>query len=727
MSKLIVVSNRLPVQLDAAGKLVRSSGGLASAMAGLGDADQRWVGWPGQLPADGPVSAEDLTRQLREELSCEPVLIDDDALYQGYYAGYANSTLWPLLHYMTQRAAFEPDWFSAYEAINARFAEVVLSVAEPGDRVWVHDYQLMLLPQMLRAQRPDLRIGYFLHVPFPSYEVFRVLPDREALLSGMLGADQIGFHTFGYLRHFRSALLRGLDQESMPDTAVVDGRRVSLGVYPIGHNRAAFDAVTANPDFPERVAKLRGEIGDRRVVLSVERLDYTKGIPQKLRAIDRFLAQHPERRSDTMFYIVAVPSRQSVDAYRDLTEEVQLAVGDLNGRYSTVSRQPVHFYNRAVSMDRLAALYAVADVALVTPLIDGMNLVAKEYVDCRGAPGAGPGTLVLSEMAGAAQELPGAILVNPYDAQGVAEAIAAALARTDEEAIELMTPMRARVRDTDAEAWARGFVDDLDRDRHAVRDTATEVADGLLDRIGDADVLGLVLDYDGTLREFVPRPEDAVPTSMTLELLAALTKLRQVRVAIVSGRPEGFLTQHLGHLDLTLVAEHGFRHRAPGGQWTDAHPQADLTWLSTVAPILEQAAKLTPGTFVETKKSALVWHYRQADPEFGAWKAGELVEALTSVVANIPVEVHHGHKIVEVASQQVSKGASLDALAKGWGADVVVAIGDDRTDESMFRRRDAMAGLETIKVGPGSTYAAWRLPSVRAVHELLHKIVEVRR
>ena len=216
--KLIIVSNRLPVQLDDAGTLVRSSGGLASAMAGLGEADQCWVGWPGQLPADGPVSAEDLTRKLRQ-LGCEPVLIDDDALYERYYAGYANSTLWPLLHYMTQLAAFEPDWFSSYEAINARFADVVLSVAEPGDRVWVHDYQLMLLPQMLRARRPDLRIGYFLHVPFPSYEVFRVLPDREALLRGIVGADQIGFHTFGYLRHFRSALLRGVDQESMPDAA----------------------------------------------------------------------------------------------------------------------------------------------------------------------------------------------------------------------------------------------------------------------------------------------------------------------------------------------------------------------------------------------------------------------------------------------------------------------------------------------------------------------------
>ncbi|MCX4240240.1 bifunctional alpha,alpha-trehalose-phosphate synthase (UDP-forming)/trehalose-phosphatase [Paraliomyxa miuraensis] len=726
MSRLIIVSNRLPVQLDDRGGLVRSTGGLTSAMRGLGEVPHRWVGWPGQLSSSAADGREALTRRLREEQGCEPVFIDDEVAYEQFYEGYSNATLWPLLHYMTERARFEPSWFHGYEAVNRRFADVVLEVAGRGARVWVHDYQLMLLPAMLRAARPDLRIGFFLHVPFPSHEVFRVLPERETVLRGLLGADLIGFHTFGYLRHFRSALLRSLDQDSMPDGALVDGRHVRFGVYPIGHNREAFDRVTTQPRYQAQLEELQRDFGDRRIVLSVERLDYTKGIPHKLQAIDRFLGEHPERRKDTVFFILAVPSRQSVDAYRELTARVQLAIGELNGRYSTFSRQPVHFYNRGTSLERLAALYAFAEVALVTPLVDGMNLVAKEYVDCRGAPGARPGTLILSETAGAAQELAGAILVNPYDAQGVARAIASAIARTPHEASAAMDPMRSRVRKHDAEAWARSFVGDLELESRVPLDPAAEVGDALLERIVGATRLGLILDYDGTLRRFVGKPEDATPELELLELLERLGALTGTRLGIVSGRPEAFLQQHLGHLPAWLVAEHGFRQRVPGGEWEDANPRADLTWLDVVRPILEQAADLTPGTHVEVKKSALVWHYRRADPEFGAWKAGELVGALTEVAANMPVEVHRGHKIVEVASQQVSKGAALDALVQSWAPDLVVACGDDRTDESMFHRRDAYPLLETIKVGPGATYAAWRLPGVAAVRRFLQRIVELR-
>ncbi|MEZ4443388.1 MAG: bifunctional alpha,alpha-trehalose-phosphate synthase (UDP-forming)/trehalose-phosphatase [Polyangiaceae bacterium] len=725
MGKLIVVSNRLPVQIDPEGRLTRSPGGLASAMSGVVADELAWVGWPGQLPRECERKPEELTAELRAELGYEPVFLDD-ALYEGFYSGYSNATLWPLLHYMTERAKFDPSWFVAYEEANRRFASAVLAIADPGDRVWIHDYQLMLLPGLLRERRPDLRIGFFLHVPFPSHDVFRTLPERERLLRGLLGADTIGFHTFGYLRHFRSALLRVLDQESLPDSALVDGRRVSLGVYPIGHNRQAFDAVTQTTAYQEQLAELASELGGRRMVLSVERLDYTKGIPHKLAAIDQFLASHPERRDDTVFFILAVPSRLAVDAYRDLTEEVQLAVGEINGRYSSFSRQPVHFYNRGTSLERLAALYAFAPVALVTPLVDGMNLVAKEYVDCRGAPGASPGTLILSETAGAAQELAGALLVNPYDARGVAESIATALERSPEEARAAMAPMRQRVRRHDAATWARSFVADLDREVPVALDPAVPFDDEVLERIARAPSLGLVLDYDGTLRSFVTKPSDAVPEPALLELLEALTRLPRTKVAIVSGRPERFLEQHLGHLDLALIAEHGFRQRYPAEAWADANPHVDLTWIPIVLPILEQAADLTPGTHVEVKTSALVWHYRRADPEFGVWKAGELVEALTDVVANIPVEVHHGHKIVEVASQQVSKAAALDALVRHWDASLVVACGDDRTDESMFQRRDIYPFLETIKVGPGSTQAAWRLPSVRAVHELLTRILRLR-
>ncbi|XAM00632.1 bifunctional alpha,alpha-trehalose-phosphate synthase (UDP-forming)/trehalose-phosphatase [Phycisphaeraceae bacterium D3-23] len=724
MTRLITVSNRLPVQLNDQGQLVRSGGGLASAMSALDHADQLWIGWPGQI--DGSRQGE-LAQRLRDEQGCVPVFLDDD-LFEAFYDGYANATLWPLLHYMTDRAKFEPDWFEAYRVANERFADAVLAEAREGDTVWVHDYQLMLLPAILRERSPSMKIGYFLHVPFPSHEVFRVLPEREHLLAGLLGADVIGFHTFGYLRHFRSALLRGLEQESLPGSAVVAGRLVRMGVYPIGHNRAGFDRAIASPQYTEHLRELSEEFEGRRLVLSVERLDYTKGIPQKLASIDRFLADHPERREDTVFLIIAVPSRQGVEEYQQLTEQVQLAVGEINGRYSTFSRQPVHFYHRGTDPVHLAALYALADVALVTPLIDGMNLVAKEYTDCKGAPGARPGVLVLSEMAGAAQELAGAILVNPYDTQGVSEAIGEALTRSPEEAEHAMAPMRRRVRDVDAAAWARGFVTDLTNEQRAPYDPAAKPDDDLINTLASAKKLALILDYDGTLRAFTAKPEDAVPGDATLALLAALAEKSGVELAIVSGRPEQFLEQHLGKLRVAMFAEHGFRYRAAGDDpaWIDTNPRADVSWPAAVLPILEMASSLTPGTHVEQKRSALVWHYRRADPEFGAWKAGELLGELTEVVANLPVEVNHGHKIVEVASQQVSKGAALDMLMQRYTPDRALCCGDDRTDEKMFARRDAYPNLETIKVGPGETRAAWRVADVAAIHTLLQRLLDSR-
>lgn len=725
MTRLITVSNRLPVQLNTEGALVRSSGGLASAMSALDHDDQLWVGWPGQLDASRQGG---IATRLRDEQGCVPVFLDDD-LFEPFYAGYANATLWPLLHYMTDRAKFEPDWFEAYRVANERFAEVVLAEARDGDLVWVHDYQLMLLPAILRERMPSLKIGYFLHVPFPSHEVFRVLPERDQLLAGLLGADLIGFHTFGYLRHFRSAILRGLEQESLPGSAVVGGRLVRMGVYPIGHNRAAFDDATASPKYDQQFRELEQEFAGRRLVLSVERLDYTKGIPQKLAAIERFLHDHPDRREDTVFLIIAVPSRQSVEEYQQLTEQVQLAVGEINGRYSTFSKQPVHFFHRGTDLVHLAALYALADVALVTPLIDGMNLVAKEYADCKGAPGARPGVLVLSEMAGAAQELAGAILVNPYDTQGVSEAIATALSRSEAEAEQAMTPMRERVRTVDAAAWARVFVDDLQQDQRAPYDPAARPGDGLVGQLAGVGKLAVILDYDGTLRTFTAKPEDAVPSDQTLTLLRALAAKRGVTLAIVSGRPEQFLEQHLGMLGVTMFAEHGFRARQAGpdaAAWADTNPQADISWPAAVLPILEMASSLTPGTHVERKRSALVWHYRRADPEFGAWKAGELLGELTEVVANLPVEVNHGHKIVEVASQQVSKGAALDLLMQQHEPDAALCCGDDRTDEKMFTRRDAYPNLETIKVGPGETLAAWRVPDVAAMHAFLQRLLDSR-
>lgn len=727
MQRVIVVSNRLPLRRGDSGEWEPTAGGLASALEAVAsDGRLRWIGWPGAEIAPGEQAA--VAEGLAEATGFAPVFLTALEI-DGFYAGYANATLWPILHYQIGRARFDPNWFAAYEAANHRFAEAAAAMAEPEDIVWVQDYQLMRVPQILKSMRPELKVGFFLHVPFPSYEVFRVIPERRRLLEGLLGADLIGFHTFGYLRHFRSSLLRVLGVDAEPGRVIWRGRTSRLAVHPIGINGPGFEAVMAGPEFDAAMQGAEERFAGRKLVLSVERLDYSKGIPQKLAAIRRFLAQAPDWRDRVIFLILAVPSRQDVQAYQELTEQVQRAVSRINGELGSFGHVPVHFHQRGTDAVSLAALYARAEVALVTPLVDGMNLVAKEFVACKGShPLTRPGTLILSELAGAAQELFGATLVNPYDAQQVADAIREALERTPEEAAAGNAPMRTLVLRRDAHDWAHRFLADL-----ALCDPSLPSA---LRRPGPEELeclrlpsLAVFLDYDGTLRDFTDDPEAALPAPETLALLRRLAAAPGIRLAILSGRVPAFLERHLGGIGCTLVSEHGYQWlRRDRGEaaWSLMNPQADVSWKDQVRPILEQVAELTPGSHVEEKASALVWHYRRADPEFGRWRAGELLGELTEAVANLPVEVHHGKAIVEVSSQQVNKGAALRALIEDWRPDAVLALGDDQTDEAMFALRDDWPHFLAVKVGVGETRASHQLPDPAAVHAFLDHVLALR-
>ena len=457
MPTLFTVANRLPVTITDEG-VKRSSGGLVAALEGLpqGRYDLRWIGWPGGEIAEE--RKEDVRRQLGEQGTTPVFLTADEAA--GHYEGFSNASLWPLLHNMTTRFRYEPGWWDVYQAVNRRFADAVLAEAEDGDLVWVHDYQLMLLPRMIKEARPELRVGFFLHTPFPSYETFRCHPQREAIIAGVVGADLIGFHTFGYLRHFRSAVLRLLGIESEITKIRHDGRTSTLGVYPIGINGPKFDAALDAPAFEEKKRQFADVHRGKRLVLSVERLDYTKGLLERLDAIDAFLSTY-DGRDKMRFVFVSVPSRENVAEYRELIEAVESKVGRINGRHTTLHNTPVHFIHGSVQFDELVALYALAEVCLVTPLIDGMNLVAKEYAACQREGRAEPGVLVLSEFAGAAEELFSAIVVNPYDTRQLSLALRAALDMPAGERRERMAPMRQRVMTWDAGAWARQFVDDL--------------------------------------------------------------------------------------------------------------------------------------------------------------------------------------------------------------------------------------------------------------------------
>ncbi len=722
MSKIILVSNRLPVRLNEDGTPQRTTGGLASALAAVeSEKPQHWVGWSGNSLENTP--DPEALRESMAKLDIVPVFLSEDEI-DGFYEGYANATLWPLLHYMAQRARFENDWAEHYRRANEKFADAILEIVEEGDTVWIHDYHLFLLPAILRDRMPNLKIGFFLHTPFPSSEIFRVLPERQEILQGLLGADLIGFHTYNYLRHFRSSLLQILGLESDMDHLYLDGRRPSFGVYPIGHNHKGFHEAMAHPGYLETHAEMSGSLKDRKLILSVERLDYTKGVPQKLAAIRHFLENYPQHRGNVVFAIIAVPSRESVDEYAELTEDVQREVGAINGEFATMDLAPINFLHRGFPPHELAAFYSLADSCLVTPLVDGMNLVAKEYVDCKRKKfNARPGALILSEFAGAAPEMPHALRVNPYSVSEVAAAIDQALTMPEDEMWERTRAMQDHIVKNDAGAWANRFVADLEEHSCDLNeDSGVSDLSVLFDSFKSQGQKALFLDYDGTLRGFENKAEDAVPDSELVPLLKRLSK--HVRIAIVSGRPKEFLEKHFAGHGFALVAEHGYRWSRPDSpEWALVNPLVDVSWKEDVIPHLEQATQVTPGTHIETKPSALVWHYRLADPEFGLWQAHRLLSELTETTASLPVAVHHGKKIVEVASQQVSKGSAVEFLINDWNCRTALAVGDDQTDETMFAIEADIQNYHTIHIG-GSDTRANHLSDIHHFRSFLEELAD---
>ncbi len=516
MNPLTVVSNRLPVTVGET--IEKSSGGMVAALEGLGEnANFQWIGWAGGAVKD-PGRKEEIASELQERFNYTPIFLSrQDA--DNYYTGFSNSSLWPLLHYMPTKARYEERWFDAYQKVNRLFADTVLEKTGEEDIVWIQDYHLMLLPAMLREQRPEMTIGFFLHTPFPSYEIFRCHPNREELLEGLLGADLIGFHTFGYLRHFRSTVLRLLGIESEFNVIDTGIRRTEIGVYPIGINAEKFLEGMKTEAYQEAKGILQRANTGKKIVLSVERLDYTKGVPRRLDAIERFLNE--TGRTDVSFIFVCVPSRESVPEYQELRRTVELKVSRINGKHSALGEIPVHFIHRPVAFEELCALYSLADVATVTPLMDGMNLVAKEYLLCQQEE---PGALVLSEFAGAAQELHNAYVVNPYNVREIAGALQEALDAPKEERRQRLEPMKQRVAKYDARFWAESFLNSLaNLPMEAPEEAKTRPlsAEKLYPSLAGKKA-ALFLDYDGTLAELKKRPVDAAPVGEVEEILSRL-------------------------------------------------------------------------------------------------------------------------------------------------------------------------------------------------------------
>ncbi|MBL7846711.1 MAG: bifunctional alpha,alpha-trehalose-phosphate synthase (UDP-forming)/trehalose-phosphatase [Cyclobacteriaceae bacterium] len=717
--RLIIVSNRLPIQLTERGdkiSLRESSGGLVSAMRSFFDRSKSdgeykekiWIG-----SADFPEARWKkfvFRNTVSTSFTIDPIFLEARE-YSKFYNGFCNATLWPLFHYFPSFVEFSDSTFKAYERVNQEFCKKISNVVQPGDTVWIHDYQLMLLPAMLREKHPEISIGYFHHIPFPSYEIFRMMnrPWRERIVSGLLGADVVGFHTDEYVQYFLDAVQKVLGIAHSFRTVQVSSRLVQAGVFPISIDYEKFHQARETKAIRVEREAIRKKFSNHKIIFSVDRLDYTKGITHRLFGFERFLEQHPEWQQKIVFILVVIPSRQIVSKYNERKKMIEEQVGQINGKYSTLQWQPILYRYNTLSFDELMALYQVADVALITPLRDGMNLVAKEFVASRKSQ---DGVLILSELAGSAHEMVEALLVNPTDKTAMAASIAEAMEMPLEEQKRRMQLLQDRIREYDVAFWVRSFIDALNSSKALQAERTQQVIDNRItvqwqEAFFKAKRRLLLMDYDGTLVSFNDRPEAALPPPELLSWFRALGECEQNHVVIISGRDYETLAKWFDGINLSIIAEHGACIR-PGEAGMVRRKRLSRPIHPSVRSTLELFTKRCPGSFVEEKEFALAWHYRSVEPETGFNKSRELVDCLQHLIRNSTLSIVDGNKVIEVRQADINKGAAAAEFLDLQRADFVLAIGDDVTDEDMFESiRDRAI---TVKVGPGFSCAKYRLP-----------------
>jgi trehalose 6-phosphate synthase/phosphatase len=719
VDRLVVVSNRLPFRVERKGGQVaftRSPGGLVSALEPvLHERGGVWIGWPGIGPDDA--GSDRLALPSDPDVQYEPVPLTAHEVSQ-YYGGFSNRTLWPLFHYFVGRTRIDTGTWRVYDAVNRRFAERAAPFAKGNALVWVHDYQLLRTPGHLRQLVPDARIASFLHIPFPATDVFRVLPWSRHLLRGMLGADLVGFQVDSFASHFLDAAARllGCDVDREAGLVEYDGRTISVIADPISIDARAVAAMAEAGDPRARHGK------HVREILGVDRLDYTKGIHERLLAIERLLEQRPGYRRRIVFTQLLVPSRERVAEYSALKRQIDETVGRINGRFSEQGWSPIRYLVRSLPPEELIPLYRSADVALVTPLRDGMNLVSKEYVMAQVTLN---GVLILSQMAGAAEELQEALAVNPFDVDGMAAALHRALSMAPDERAARMSALRDRVRQQDVHAWGRTFISATEqalRRKPVAASPVEAVRRRLTPWLQERPGAVIFLDYDGTLTPIVARPEDARLPPRARAALVQAARNPALDVVIVSGRSLDDLRKRVGIPGITYVGDHGFQIEGPG---ISLQHEA----LEQFAPTVDAAAKRLgdldfPGARVERKAATVSYHVRgvaDASQDAAARKAEQVMRRLhlrvthgkRVVEGRPPMDWHKGQAVLYVLTQR--HGADWPSLTRA------IYIGDDVTDEDAF---ESLLGIgRSINVTPAGiirpSAADYRLPDPAAVVDLL--------
>ncbi|XP_018915964.1 LOW QUALITY PROTEIN: uncharacterized protein [Bemisia tabaci] len=748
--KIIVVANRLPFVLkrNEAGKLIRiaSAGGLVTAVAPVVVRGKGlWVGWPGihlvnlsePIPESDPADQTPTAGLLSEKVVAVHV---EPAIFDAYYNGCCNGTFWPLFHSMPDRTIFSADNWKAYQAVNLEFAEKTVNalrrLIETEEEnagtplVWLHDYHLMLAANTIRNSADDLglkcKLGFFLHIPFPPWDIFRLFPWADEVLQGMLGCDMVGFHIEDYCLNFVDCCQRRLGCRVDRKGLLVEhgGRTVRVRPLPIGipYERFVELAKAAPPVITNK---------DQKTVLGVDRLDYTKGLVHRLKSFEVLLEKHPEHREKVVLMQIAVPSRTDVKEYQDLKEEMDQLVGRINGRFTTPNWSPIKYIYGCVSQDELAAFYREAAVALVTPLRDGMNLVAKEFVACQiNTP---PGVLIVSPFAGAGEMMHEALICNPYEINEAAEVIHRALTMPEDERTLRMNSLRKREKVHDVDYWMRSFLkgmgtliseDGDDVLPTTMQPVTLEDFDEYLSKyIGNTDKLALMLDYDGTLAPIAPHPDLAILPPETKHVLERLSNMPEVYISIISGRNVNNVKAMVGIEGLTYAGNHGLEILHPdGSRFVHPMPVEFEDKVSDLLKVLqEQVCK--EGAWVENKGALLTFHYRETPLDVRQ----EMVAQAKLLIEQAGFKPAQAHCAIEAKPPvQWNKGrASIYILRTAFGLDWserirIIYAGDDTTDEDAMEALKGMAA--TFRVTQSQiirTVAERRLPSTDSVLTML--------
>lgn len=729
--KLIIVSNRLPFSVTNGPEGIRvqqASGGLISAMISFLETLEPgtfnsicWAGVP-DITQKQWKAAEKKIEQ--ENIKYVPVFLDKN-VKDGHYNGFSNSTLWPLFHYFPSYAEYDLKTYSHYREANQAFADEILKIIEPGDVIWVHDYHLLHLPQMIRDQVEDITTGFFLHIPFPAFDIFTLLPSRwrKELLLGILGSDLVGFHTQDDVIHFLECVQRLTGYTHTQGRLTVQDRHIQVGAFPISIDFNKFNDAAADPE----IIKLRDEIKSgqnaEKIIFSVDRLDYTKGLMNRLEAYASFLEENPEYHGKVTFILNVVPSRDVISKYSERKKMVDELVGDLNSRMGNLNWQPVIYQYKHLTFEELMALYTACDIALITPVRDGMNLVAKEFIASRIEE---KGVLILSELAGSARELTGSLFINPNDREKISDQLKRALTMPEDEQSERLKFMRDYLKEHDVKYWSSRFFKDLTQIKSLQEDykprfLTPEDYKNISRSYNRSGNRLLMLDYDGTLSPLVSHPDMAIPDEGLIHLLEELSSEEHNTVFVISGRKKSNLENWLNIRTLGLVAEHGAFIRWPGNSEWVQFAGPSFGWKNEARRIMEQFSAVYPGSFYEEKEFALAWHYRNVEPNLARRASRELFHQLFSFSPKPAVEVISGHKVIEIRSRGANKGAAFTEISAGVHYDFVLGIGDDRTDEDLFARLNK-PNHWSIKVGAQGSIARFNLNGPQEVLRFLSSL-----